>query len=260
MITIQQRHERLERVPSLASRPGLVQQRLHGARAHRQSGHFGIRARGTTEWIHQPRATARTRAGRDALERQVAGQEREQRAGMLGDLAEIDSEVADGDGRRALFDVDAEVVGWCLRRARAVALGGLCEQRIARRDEDDDRRAVTGVGRRAQNARNRRHERHQDDGDRGVHRHRYRVRRDLPRSHGRYVNGISQPSQGTRYRIFSCTGFGISVRSRRQVPIRVLERRMIHPLPRVDRHEPLFAVCVTILVALLVAATALLTK
>jgi hypothetical protein len=35
---------------------------------------------------------------------------------------------------------------------------------------------------------------------------------------------------------------------------------MIHPLPRVDRHEPLFAVCVTILVALLVAATALLTK
>ena len=29
---------------------------------------------------------------------------------------------------------------------------------------------------------------------------------------------------------------------------------------RVDRHEPLFAVCVTILVALLVAAAALLTK
>jgi hypothetical protein len=35
---------------------------------------------------------------------------------------------------------------------------------------------------------------------------------------------------------------------------------MIHPLPRVDRHEPLFAACVTILVALLLVAAALLAK
>jgi hypothetical protein len=35
---------------------------------------------------------------------------------------------------------------------------------------------------------------------------------------------------------------------------------MIHPVPRVDRHEPLFAVCVSILVAALLAATALLAR
>jgi hypothetical protein len=35
---------------------------------------------------------------------------------------------------------------------------------------------------------------------------------------------------------------------------------MIHPVPRVDHHEPIFAAGVAILVALLLIATALLTK
>ena len=62
----------------------------------------------------------------------------------------------------------------------------------------------------------------------------------------------------TGYTIVSCTRSGSSVRLGRVVSTENCENAMIHPVPRVDRHEPLFTVCVSILLVLLLVATAFL--